>query len=133
MPMTAFCDPGADHADAWNHLVRFAFCKRDETLDDVIRRLAAFLQPTYGPAAELAGWDRALKYDPDRFSQPPVGRGQSSSRRGRPSDTNSSRAGCDNNICNIPSTNNSTGQRFQHVLGVFRDSVHYPRRCEDVT
>jgi len=33
-------DPGADHADAWNHLVRFAFCKRDQTLDEAIRRLA---------------------------------------------------------------------------------------------
>ena len=32
--------PGADHADAWNHLVRFAFCKRDDTLDEAIRRLA---------------------------------------------------------------------------------------------
>src|SRR6476660_9838943 len=40
IPMSAFCDPGADHADAWNHLVRFAFCKRDETLDEAIRRLA---------------------------------------------------------------------------------------------
>jgi N-succinyldiaminopimelate aminotransferase len=41
IPMSAFCDPGADHADAWNHLVRFAFCKRDETLDEAIRRLSA--------------------------------------------------------------------------------------------
>jgi N-succinyldiaminopimelate aminotransferase len=40
IPMSAFCDPVADHADAWNHLVRFAFCKRDETLDDAIGRLA---------------------------------------------------------------------------------------------
>src|SRR6476659_2809508 len=40
IPMSAFCDPGADHADAWNHLVRFAFCKRDETLDEAIRRLS---------------------------------------------------------------------------------------------
>jgi N-succinyldiaminopimelate aminotransferase len=40
IPMTAFCDPGAEHADAWNHLVRFAFCKRDDTLDEAIRRLA---------------------------------------------------------------------------------------------
>jgi N-succinyldiaminopimelate aminotransferase len=39
IPMSAFCDPGAEHADAWNHLVRFAFCKRDETLDEAIRRL----------------------------------------------------------------------------------------------
>src|SRR6476659_5579446 len=40
IPMSAFCDPGADHADAWNHLVRFAFCKRDETLDEAISRLS---------------------------------------------------------------------------------------------
>ena len=40
IPMSAFCDPGAEHADAWNHLVRFAFCKRNDTLDEAIRRLA---------------------------------------------------------------------------------------------
>jgi N-succinyldiaminopimelate aminotransferase len=39
IPMTAFCDPGAEHADAWNHLVRFSFCKRDDTLDEAIKRL----------------------------------------------------------------------------------------------
>ena len=39
IPMSAFCDPGAEHADAWNHLVRFAFCKRDDTMDEAIRRL----------------------------------------------------------------------------------------------
>ncbi|MGV0603044.1 pyridoxal phosphate-dependent aminotransferase [Mycolicibacterium sp. XJ1904] len=39
IPMSAFCDPGAEHAGAWNHLVRFAFCKRDNTLDEAIRRL----------------------------------------------------------------------------------------------
>ena len=42
IPMSAFCDPGATHADTWNHLVRFAFCKRDETLDEAIRRLGVF-------------------------------------------------------------------------------------------
>ncbi|MCV7241097.1 pyridoxal phosphate-dependent aminotransferase [Mycolicibacterium celeriflavum] len=41
IPMSAFCDPGAEHAGAWNHLVRFAFCKKDDTLDEAIRRLAA--------------------------------------------------------------------------------------------
>ncbi|MCG5431171.1 pyridoxal phosphate-dependent aminotransferase [Mycobacterium sp. MYCO198283] len=41
IPMSAFCDPGPGHGDDWNHLVRFAFCKRDETLDEAIRRLAA--------------------------------------------------------------------------------------------
>jgi N-succinyldiaminopimelate aminotransferase len=38
IPMSAFCDP-ATTPKAWNHLVRFAFCKRDETLDEAIRRL----------------------------------------------------------------------------------------------
>ncbi|MCV7100201.1 pyridoxal phosphate-dependent aminotransferase [Mycobacterium palustre] len=41
IPMSAFCDPAAPHADMWNHLVRFTFCKRDDTLDEAIRRLAA--------------------------------------------------------------------------------------------
>ncbi|EUA07684.1 aminotransferase class-V family protein [Mycobacterium kansasii 732] len=41
IPMSAFCDPAAQHADLWNHLVRFAFCKREDTLDEAIRRLAA--------------------------------------------------------------------------------------------
>jgi N-succinyldiaminopimelate aminotransferase len=39
IPMSAFCDAAAEHADQWKHLVRFAFCKRDETLDEAIRRL----------------------------------------------------------------------------------------------
>ncbi|HEU0087037.1 MAG TPA: pyridoxal phosphate-dependent aminotransferase [Pseudonocardiaceae bacterium] len=30
----------ADHPAPWRHLVRFAFCKRDEVLDDAITRLA---------------------------------------------------------------------------------------------
>jgi len=44
IPMSAFCDP--DHAQAreWNHLVRFAFCKRRETLDEAIRRLGTLQQ-----------------------------------------------------------------------------------------
>jgi N-succinyldiaminopimelate aminotransferase len=35
-----------DHAQAseWNHLVRFAFCKRRETLDEAIRRLGTLQQ-----------------------------------------------------------------------------------------
>ncbi|KUH80831.1 MULTISPECIES: pyridoxal phosphate-dependent aminotransferase [unclassified Mycobacterium] len=45
IPMSAFCDPGAEHAGAWNHLVRFAFCKKDDTLDEAIRRLAALRRP----------------------------------------------------------------------------------------
>jgi N-succinyldiaminopimelate aminotransferase len=40
IPMSAFCDPGGA-GQAWNQLVRFAFCKRDETLDEAIRRLGA--------------------------------------------------------------------------------------------
>ena len=44
IPMSAFCD--LDHAQAseWNHLVRFAFCKRRETLDEAIRRLGTLQQ-----------------------------------------------------------------------------------------
>jgi N-succinyldiaminopimelate aminotransferase len=41
IPMSAFCDPDAPHAALWNHLVRFTFCKRDDTLDEAIRRLGA--------------------------------------------------------------------------------------------
>jgi N-succinyldiaminopimelate aminotransferase len=40
IPMTAFCDPAAQDWNQWNHLVRFAFCKRDDTIDEAIRRLA---------------------------------------------------------------------------------------------
>jgi N-succinyldiaminopimelate aminotransferase len=39
IPMTAFCDPAAADWTHWNHLVRFTFCKRDDTLDEAIRRL----------------------------------------------------------------------------------------------
>jgi N-succinyldiaminopimelate aminotransferase len=39
IPMSAFCDPDAPHLGDWNHLVRFAFCKRDDTMDEAIRRL----------------------------------------------------------------------------------------------
>jgi N-succinyldiaminopimelate aminotransferase len=41
IPMTPFCDPTAERSEEWNHLVRFTFCKRDDTLDEAIRRLAA--------------------------------------------------------------------------------------------
>lgn len=40
IPMSAFCDPGGT-PEIWRHLVRFAFCKRDETLGEAIRRLEA--------------------------------------------------------------------------------------------
>ena len=40
IPMSAFCEPG-NTPPMWKHLVRFAFCKKDETLDEAIRRLAA--------------------------------------------------------------------------------------------
>ena len=40
IPLSAFCDPDGRHAEAWNHLVRFTFCKRDDTLDEALRRLA---------------------------------------------------------------------------------------------
>ena len=41
IPMSAFCDPAAAHAGQWNPLVRFAFCKREQTLDEAIHRLGA--------------------------------------------------------------------------------------------
>ena len=41
IPMTAFCDPAAPDYQEWNHLVRFTFCKREDTLDEAIRRLAS--------------------------------------------------------------------------------------------
>ena len=49
IPMSAFCDPAAAHADVWNHLVRFTFCKSDDTLDEGIRRLSALRD---GPPAK---------------------------------------------------------------------------------
>ncbi|MUL50015.1 pyridoxal phosphate-dependent aminotransferase [Mycobacterium sp. CBMA293] len=42
IPMSAFLDlndPDATASKGWNHLVRFAFCKRDDTLDEAISRL----------------------------------------------------------------------------------------------
>ena len=39
IPLTAFCDPATEDWNRWNHLVRFTFCKRQETLDEAIRRL----------------------------------------------------------------------------------------------
>ncbi len=47
IPMSAFCDPAAEQARLWNHLVRFTFAKRDDTLDEAIRRLSALRE---GPA-----------------------------------------------------------------------------------
>ncbi|CAJ1579854.1 pyridoxal phosphate-dependent aminotransferase [[Mycobacterium] wendilense] len=41
IPLSAFCDPAGPHFAEWNHLVRFAFCKREDTLDEAIRRLGA--------------------------------------------------------------------------------------------
>lgn len=39
IPMSAFCDPDSAAFADWNHLVRFAFCKTDKTLDEGIHRL----------------------------------------------------------------------------------------------
>jgi N-succinyldiaminopimelate aminotransferase len=39
IPMSAFCDPAASHAQLWKPLVRFGFCKADRTLDEGIARL----------------------------------------------------------------------------------------------
>jgi N-succinyldiaminopimelate aminotransferase len=44
IPMAAFCDPNGPRFAEWNHLVRFAFCKRDDTLDEAIRRLDVLRQ-----------------------------------------------------------------------------------------
>jgi len=41
IPMSAFLDPDSPDAAGWNHLVRFAFCKRDDTLAEAISRLGA--------------------------------------------------------------------------------------------
>jgi N-succinyldiaminopimelate aminotransferase len=41
IPMSAFLDLGSPDSAGWSHLVRFAFCKRDDTLDEAIRRLRA--------------------------------------------------------------------------------------------
>jgi N-succinyldiaminopimelate aminotransferase len=41
IPLSAFCDPDGAQLAEWNHLVRFTFCKRDDTLEEAIRRLAA--------------------------------------------------------------------------------------------
>jgi N-succinyldiaminopimelate aminotransferase len=38
IPMSAFCDARAP-SDGWKHLVRFAFCKREATLNEAISRL----------------------------------------------------------------------------------------------
>lgn len=40
IPLAAFCDPATEPSEMWNHLVRFTFCKSDETLDEAVRRLA---------------------------------------------------------------------------------------------
>ena len=39
IPLTAFCDPATADLNHWNHLVRFTFCKREDTIDEAIRRL----------------------------------------------------------------------------------------------
>jgi N-succinyldiaminopimelate aminotransferase len=41
IPLSAFCDPAGTHIDVWNHLVRFTFCKREDTIAEAIRRLSA--------------------------------------------------------------------------------------------
>ncbi len=55
IPMSAFCDPAAEHAREWNHLVRFTFAKRDDTLDEAIRRLGALRD---GPVMSTAAVPR---------------------------------------------------------------------------
>jgi N-succinyldiaminopimelate aminotransferase len=57
IPMSAFCVPPATGSAPtyWNHLVRFTFVKRDETLDEAIRRLGALRD---GPANASVGRPR---------------------------------------------------------------------------
>jgi N-succinyldiaminopimelate aminotransferase len=59
IPMSAFCAAPADragHAGEWGHLVRFSFAKRDDTLDEAIRRLAALKdQPPLTPSGQPGG------------------------------------------------------------------------------
>lgn len=42
IPLSAFCVPGSEATapEVWNHLVRFTFVKREDTIDEAIRRLA---------------------------------------------------------------------------------------------
>ncbi|ORW22607.1 aminotransferase [Mycolicibacter nonchromogenicus] len=41
IPLSAFCVPGSEASapDVWNHMVRFTFVKREDTLHEAIRRL----------------------------------------------------------------------------------------------
>ncbi|MCV7399853.1 pyridoxal phosphate-dependent aminotransferase [Mycobacterium fragae] len=55
IPLAAFCDPAAEHFKEWNHLVRFTFAKRDDTLDEAIRRLAVLRD---GPVMSADGRSR---------------------------------------------------------------------------
>jgi N-succinyldiaminopimelate aminotransferase len=66
IPMSAFCDPAAEHAQVWNHLVRFTFAKRDDTLEEAIRRLTA-LRHTRPPSRDAGKIPRA-RCRPDRKS-----------------------------------------------------------------
>jgi N-succinyldiaminopimelate aminotransferase len=52
IPMSAFCDTGTD---GWKHLVRFAFCKREATLDEAITRLSANVGEAFCPAQGTGG------------------------------------------------------------------------------
>jgi N-succinyldiaminopimelate aminotransferase len=56
IPMTAFCDPAAEDWAEWNHLVRFTFCKREDTLDEAIRRLGQLRE---GPATSTGSTQRS--------------------------------------------------------------------------
>lgn len=50
IPLSAFCVTGAEATapDVWNHLVRFTFVKREDTIDEAIRRLETLRD---GPAS----------------------------------------------------------------------------------
>jgi N-succinyldiaminopimelate aminotransferase len=56
IPMSAFCAHDSDHAEGWDHLVRFTFAKSDDTLDEAIRRLTALKDgPPLTPSGRRAG------------------------------------------------------------------------------
>ncbi|WP_067967606.1 pyridoxal phosphate-dependent aminotransferase [Mycolicibacter icosiumassiliensis] len=51
IPLSAFCVPGSEATapDVWNHLVRFTFVKREDTIDEAIRRLQTLRAGTATP------------------------------------------------------------------------------------
>lgn len=40
IPLSAFCIAEGDQFKTWSHLIRLTFCKREDTIDEALRRLA---------------------------------------------------------------------------------------------